>query len=284
MNPVTEQSLTTFRQALGDLGYRVGQDVIVEDRFANGEDQVAEFSAEISRLQPDVIVVPAATVARAVRSATTTIPIVSVGQEDLIEKGVVDNLARPNVNVTGMSSSSLVGKLLQLLQEAVPSLKRVTALVDATIASPHEPYESAGRALGMDVRVVDVGTSDQLASAFTASVAAGVGGLIISGGPFIQQSGEAPIVDLALQYRLPTAWTRSEPVRRGGLMGYGANRADLFRRSATYVDKLLKGAKSSDLPIEQPNLFDFAINVKTAQILGIPIPPPVLSQATEVLQ
>jgi putative ABC transport system substrate-binding protein len=283
-NPATTSSLATFREGLSDLGYRIGQDVVVEEHFANGENQIAEFSAELARLQPEVIVVPAATVARAVHAATTIIPIVSVGQEDLREKGLVDNLARPTGNVTGMSSSSLVGKSLQLLQEAVPTLRRVTAMTDATIGSPHEPYQVAASTLGLQIKIVDIGSLDQLDLAFDAAVRDGVDGLILSGGPFIQQYGETRIVDLALQHRLPTMWTRGEPVLRGGLMGYGANRPDLYRRAATYVDKLLKGARPTDLPIEQPSLFDLAINVRTAQTLGLNVAPSVLAQATELIQ
>jgi putative ABC transport system substrate-binding protein len=277
--------VVVFRQALADLGYQVGRDPVLEERYANGESQVAEFAAEVARIQPEVIVVPAATVARAVYAATTTVPIVSIGQEDLREKGLADNLGRPSGNVTGMSTSSLHGKLLQLLQEAIPSLNRVTALVDTALrADLYAQYEAAARNLGLEIQIVGVGTPDDLDHAFDSAMRARAEGIILSGGPFIQQAAEARIADLALQHRLPSAWTRAEPVRRVGLMGYGANRADLYRRAATYVDKILKGSWPADLPIEQPTLFDFAINLKTAQTLGLTIPPSVLAAATEVIQ
>ncbi len=274
-----------FRQALTDRGYTIGRDLVLEERYANGESQVAEFATEITRLLPEVIVVPSATVARAVHAATPTIPIVSVGQEDLREKGLVDNLGRPNSNVTGMSTPSLHGKLLQLLQEAIPNLSRVTALVDtALIGDLHAQYEAAARSLGLEIQIVGVGTPDDLERAFSSPMLVGADGIVLSGGPFIQQAAEGQIPDLALQHRLPSGWTRAEPVRRGGLLGYGANRADLFRRAATSVDKILKGARPGDLPIEQPSLYDLIINLKTAQALGVTIPPSVAAQATELIQ
>lgn len=276
--------LDVLRQSLLDLGYAEGRNIVLEERYANGDEQAATFAAEIARLQPEVIVVPSATVARVVQSVTSTVAIVSVGQEDLREKGVVDNFARPSGNVTGLSSPSIIGKTLQLLHETVPALSRVVALIDATFGTSSDPYESAATALGLPLQVIWVSGLDDLNQAFSSMARDRTDGVIVSGGPFIQQVGEAPTVDLTRQYRLPSMWTRSEPVRLGGLLGYGANRADLRRRAATYVDKLLKGARPADLPIEQPSLFDFSLNVKTAQTLGLAIPPSVLAQATEVIQ
>jgi putative ABC transport system substrate-binding protein len=219
-----------------------------------------------------------------VQTATTVIPIVSVGQEDLREKGLADNFARPNGNVTGLSSPPLVGKSLQLLRETLPGFARVVALMDGTFGTSADPYEQAAAALGLPLQVIWVTGLDDLERTFSSTVWEGTEAVIVGGGPFLQQSGEAPIADLALRYRLPSMWTRSEPVRLGGLMGYGANRSDLRRRAAVYVDKILKGAKPADLPIEQPTLFDFSINLKTARALGITIPPSMLGQATEVIQ
>ncbi|MFN0070359.1 MAG: ABC transporter substrate-binding protein [Chloroflexota bacterium] len=281
---VSSDLMNVFRLGLSDLGYVDGRDIVIEERYVSGDNQVAEFAAELARLQPEVIVVPAAAVARAVQAATTTIPIVSVGQTDLLALGLTDSLARPSGNVTGLSTPSLGSKQLQLLQEAVPRLSRVANLEDINIPVSHEPYEVAARALGLEILFVGVAGPDDLEPAFSAAMRERADGLIVTGGPFIQQSAEPRIAGLALQRQLPSMWQRSEPVRNGGLMAYGANRADLFRRAATYVDKILKGARPTELPIEQPTRFDFAINLRTAQALGLTIPPSVLAQATEVIQ
>jgi ABC-type uncharacterized transport system substrate-binding protein len=215
-NPTTEAFTAVFRQALRDLGYVEGQNLILEERYANGDVLLAEPAAEQVRLQPEVIVVVSTGAARAVQTLTTTIPIVSAGQGDLVATGLAAGLARPGSNVTGLSTPALGSKQLQLLQEAVPAIARVAVL--------------------------------------------------------------------AIQYRLPAIWGQSDAVGRGGLLGYAPNRADLHRRAAGYVDQILKGARPTDLPVQEPVAFDFAINLKTAQALGLTIPQSVLQQATEVIQ
>ncbi|MFN0074450.1 MAG: ABC transporter substrate-binding protein [Chloroflexota bacterium] len=266
-----------FRQGLADLGYLEGENLVIE---------VAELSeaVEVVQRQPEVIVVTGVSDARSMHAATTSIPIVSVGAGDLVAGGLAASLARPGGNVTGLTTPEPVSKQLQLLQEAVPSLTRVAVVIDSTLTDIRgEPIEAAGRALGLQVQIMGVNDADELVSRFDTLARDGVNGLYVSSGRIIT-GNQARIAELALQRKLPSVWVQSDAVTRGGLMGYGPNRADLSRRAATYVDKILKGANPGDLPIEQPTPFDFAINLKSAAALGITIPHSVLAQATEVIQ
>lgn len=284
-NPSSDSLLTVFRQALTDLGYVDGQDMLIEERYASGDEQISAFTDELKGFQPEVIVVPAAIVALAVRNITSTIPIVSVGQGDLRERVLTESLARPTGNVTGLSTPVLAGKPLQLLKEAVPGLTRVLILYDATISVVRDPYDEAARSLGLDLQfVASLGPSD-FDAAFQTAVREHADGLFVTTGPvFSSLSTQTQISELAIKHRLPSMWGASDAVARGGLLGYGANRADLFRRAATYLDRLLKGARPADLPIEQPTVFDLLVNVKTALALDLTIPQSVLAQATEVIQ
>ena len=290
-NPVpsdggTSVLMDVFRESMRDRGYAEQQNLVIEELYAGQDVQVAEFSAIIERFQPEVIVVPAATVARAVRAITTTIPVVNVGQGDLITSGLVESLARPGGNVTGLSSPLLAGKPLQLLKETVPGLQRVSVLVDSTIVSPaRQPYELAATDLGLELGYQPVAGLAEAESAVHAAVRDRAEALYVLSGPvFGTGSSQDRIVQLAIQLHLPSMWQLADAAVRGGLMGYGPNRADLYRRSTAYVDKILRGADPAELPVEQPNLFDFVINLKTAQALGIAIPPSVLAQATETIQ
>ena len=280
--------VSAFRQGLRDFGYVEGQNLVIEQRYAAGADQLVEPAAELVRLQPEVIVVPGVAAARAVLAASTTIPIVTAGGgSDLVAAGLVASLARPGGTVTGLSTTSLVGKQLQLLQETVPTLSRVAVLFDAT--SPdfrdlrREPFEAAAHTLGLQLQFVGAGGPADLEPVFEATTREHADGLFITTGPAIL-TNQTRIAELAVQNRLPSMWQQSEAVGGGGLMAYGQNRADGYRRAAYFVDRILTGTGPADLPIEQPMRFDFVINLKTAQALGLTIPHHVLLQATEVIQ
>jgi putative tryptophan/tyrosine transport system substrate-binding protein len=276
--------IAAFRQGLSDLGYVEGQNLVIEERNADGDGDQVVKAAELVGLQPEVIVVVSATVARSALAATTTIPIVSAGPGDMVGLGLVVSLARPGGNVTGLTVPSLAGKQLQLLHETVPQLSRAGVLFDTanTGFRPHL-YEAAARTLGLQVQFVGVGGPEELEPAFETALREHVDGLLVGQGGMIS-ANHRRIAELAIQHRLPSVWQHSDAAGRGGLMAYAPNRAGMYRYAASYVDKILKGAKPADLPIEQPREFDFAINLKTAQALGLTIPPHVLLQATEVIQ
>jgi putative tryptophan/tyrosine transport system substrate-binding protein len=281
--------VAAFRQGLRDLGYIEGQNLVIEQRYAAGADQLAEPAAELVRLQPEVILVPGVPAARAVLAASTTIPIVTGGAgSDLVANGLAASHARPGGTVTGLSgASSLVGKQLQLLQDVVPTLSRVAVLFDAT--SPdlrdlrREPYEAAARTLEVQLQFVGAGGPADMEPAVEAATRAHADGLFVTTGPAIL-TNQMRIAELALQSRLPSMWQQSEAVGSGGLMAYGPNRAEQYRRAAYFVDRILQGTSPADLPIEQPREFDFIINLHTAQALGLTIPHHVLLQATEVVK
>jgi len=289
LSPVTEANLAAFRASLHDLGYVEGDNLLIQGRYPTGEDQLAEPAADLVALQPEVILALASTVARALRAATTTIPIVSTGGGgDLVATGVVASHARPGGNVTGLSTPTLAGKQLQLLQDAVPTLSRVLVLFDATNSTfgrylEREPVEAAARALGLELQLAGIRDADELEPAFEAAARARADGLFTSLGPLIL-AHQARIAELALRSRLPSMWQISDAVERGGLMGYGPNRADLYRRAAYYVDRILRGTQPADLPIEEPREFDFVVNMKTARELGITFPNEIMLQVTEVVQ
>jgi putative ABC transport system substrate-binding protein len=285
-DPDVSGLMDVFRDAMLDRGYAEGQNLVIEYRYASGDGQAAEFTESIERFKPEVIVVPAATVARAVHTITTIIPIVSIGQGDLVTSGLAESLARPGGNVTGLSIPLLAGKPLELLKQTIPALQRVAVLFDATIVTPAQTlYESAAADLGVELRFLPVSGLADFEPVLQAVAHDRAGAVYILSGPVFGAAGaQSRICDLALQLHLPSMWQLADAVTRGGLMGYGPNRADMFRRSTSYVDKILRGANPADLPIEQPSLFDFAINTKTAQAIGISVPQSVLAQASEVLQ
>ncbi len=285
---VNDASLSAFRQGMRELGYVEGQNLLIEERYGSGFDQLAEPVAELVRLQPEVILVGGVTSARVALAATTTIPIVSAGGGfsvlDLVASGLAASHARPGGTVTGLSTPSLVGKQLQLLQEAVPTLSRVAVLFEATQPDfQREPYEAAARTLGLRVQFMGAGGPEEMESVFEVATREHADGLFVAGSPLI--TGNLPrIAELALQSRLPSMWQQSFAVSRGGLMAYGPNRADLYRRAAYYVDRILKGTRPADLPVEEPMRFDFIVNLNTAEALGVTVPQHVLLQATEVIR
>jgi len=285
-NPTTDGLTAAFRQGLLDLGYVEGETIVIEERYAEGVDQLAGPAAELRQLNVEAILVPSTTDARAILPAVPTMPIVCAGAGDLVASGLAASLSRPEGMVTGLSTPELLGKQLQLLQQVIPTLTRLAVLVtnvDRSGETQRGSIEAAARELGADAQFVQARASEELEGAFDTVVHGRAHALYIPGGPLFA-ANQSRMAELAIERRLPTCWFQSEAIGRGGLMAYGANRTDLHRRAATFVDKILKGARPGDLPVEQPNMFDFAINLRTAQALGITIPPTVLAQATEIIQ
>jgi len=281
-----------FVQGLGDLGYVEGRNLVIEYRFAEGKlDQFPALAAELVALKVKVIVAPPTPAAEAAKQATKTIPIVFAGVGDPVGSGLVTSLARPGGNVTGLSAlgPELVGKRLELLKQAVPGIDRVavlrggSTLGERVLKDMLEAADVAARALGVQPQFIEARGPDEFARAFSAMTSARAGALtVLPSNMFVRERRR--LVDLAAKNRLPAVYTSREFVDAGGLMSYGAHQPDLFRRAATYVDKILKGAKPGDLPIEQPTKFELVINLKTAKDLGLTIPPSVLARADDLIQ
>jgi putative ABC transport system substrate-binding protein len=282
-----------FLQGLRDLGYVEGRNAVIEYRGAEGNiERVPALARELVALKVDVIFVGGGTrVTLGAMQATKTIPIVFTGVGDPVESGLVTNLARPGGNVTGLSALSpeLVGKRLELLKQALPGVDRVAvlwrpgALGERTDKDMLTAADVAARALGVRLQFVEAQDVDEFARAFSDMSSARAGALtVLPSNRFLREHQR--IVDLAARNRLPAVYTSREFVDAGGLMSYGANEPDLFRRAATYVDKILKGAKPGDLPVEQPIKFELVINLRTAKALGLTIPQSVLAHADEVIQ
>jgi putative ABC transport system substrate-binding protein len=277
-----------FFAALRESGYIEGQNVTLERRFANGKtERVEEFAAELVRLKVDLIVVTGTTETRAAKRATTTIPIVMVTAPDPIESGLVTNLSRPGGNVTGLSvlAPELGGKRLELLKETFQA-SRIGLLswaADSSSESIRKESESAAKALGVLLRTVVVRDADGLTDAFSTMKNEKLQGVAV---PlrllFFNQ--RAHIVELAAKTRLPVIYESLAFVEAGGLMSYGARLSDLYRRAVVYVDKILKGAKPADLPVEQPTKFELVVNLKAAKDIGVTIPPNVLARADKVIK
>ena len=279
-----------FRAGLRELGYVEGKNILVEYRYAEGmEDRLPGLVAELVQLRVDVLIIPPLRAIRAAQQATKTIPIVMVTTADPVATGLIDSLARPGGNITGVTrfTAELSGKRLELLKEAVTGLSRVGVLWDAGgagSANSFKEYDTAARALKIPLQSLEVrGPNLNLDGAFQAATKDRVSALItITGGLFNLYTKR--IADLAIKNRLPSMNERSEYVEAGALMSYAAKDADLYRRAATYVDKILKGTKPADLPVEQPTNFEFIINLKTAKQIGLTIPPNVLVRADKVIK
>jgi len=282
-----------FRQGLRDLGYVEGRNVVIEYRSAEGKlDRFPALAAELVALKVDVIFAGGGTRSVvAAMEATRIVPIVFAGVVDPVTSGLVTSLARPGGNVTGSSllAPELVGKRLELLTQAVPGVSRVAVLWhpggqgERTEKDMLKESEVAARALGVRLQFVEARGPEDFDRAFSDMTRARAGALtVLPSGLFISERRR--LVDLAAKHRLPAVYTNRAYVDAGGLMAYGSNFADEFRRAATYVDKILKGAKPGDLPVEQPTKFELVINLKTAKALGLTIPPSVLGRADEVIQ
>ena len=281
-----------FRQGLRDLGYVEGRDLVIEYRSAEGRiERLPALAAELVALKVDVIVAPATPAALAATHATRTLPIIFAVAADPVTSGLVTSLARPSGNVTGLSvfAPELVGKGLELLTQAVPGVTRVAVLWHPGVLGERtekdllKEADVAARALGMRPQFVEAQGSADFDRAFSDMTRGRAGALTVL--PSVTFSNERRrLVDLAAKHQLPAVYPAREYVDAGGLMAYGPNVADLFRRAATYVDKILKGAKPGDLPVEQPMKFELVINLKTAKALGLTIPQSVLGRADEVIQ
>jgi putative ABC transport system substrate-binding protein len=285
LEPGPVENLEAFRQGLAALGYVEGQHVVIEYRYAGaGEAWLREAAADLVRLPVDVIVTNGNVATLAAKAATSTIPVVFASGGDPVGTGLVASLARPGGNVTGLANliQELSGKRLEFLAQVVPGLRRVAFLWDPlTPASSVQGLQAATQALGVRLQVLEIREVADYEAAFAAAGAEQADALMMSGG--INTRNSARVISLAARGRLPAMYTSSLAVHDGGLMAYGTNRLDLHRRAATYVDKILKGTKPADLPVEQPTKFDFAINLRTAQALGLTISPQVLTQATEII-
>jgi putative tryptophan/tyrosine transport system substrate-binding protein len=283
--------LEAFRHGLRDLGYVEGRTITLEYRFADGQaDRLPALVAELIRLPVDILVIDGPTAIRPAQHTTTTIPIAMAVSGDPVGEGLVASLARPGGNITGLSSRApeVSGKRLELLKEVVPHLSHAAALWhrDAPVGPYIKETQAAAQALGLQLQALEVGSPDALDQAFAAMTRAHADALVVL--PSAQFSSHQRVAErvaeLAMTHRLPTMFGNREAVEAGGLMSYGPHDADFYRRAATYVDKILKGAKPADLPVEQPMKFELVINLKTARALGLTIPPTLLFQADEVIK
>ena len=281
-----------IRLALRELGYIEGQNIAIEYRYVEGKrDRLTELAAELVRLKVDIILVAGGDrLVRAAMNATKTTPIVMAGPgTDPVDSGFVESLAHPGGNVTGLTllSRDLGGKRLELLKEAVPKVARVAVLYDpaipGTARNVKEVLPVAARALGLTIQSWEARGTDDFDRVFAVMGKPRLDGLYVGGGP-VMIANQKRIVDLAAKSRLPSMYFRREFVDAGGLMSYGADLADSYRRVAYYVDRILKGAKPSDLPVEQPTKFELVINLKTAKQIGVTIPQSVLYRADKVIK
>jgi putative ABC transport system substrate-binding protein len=275
-----------LRQRLAELGYVEGRSIAFVYRTAEDFDQLLAHARDMVRLRVDVIATAGPQGVRAAKTATSTIPIVMGNVGDAVSQGFVASLARPGGNVTGISSlnTELSAKRLALLKEAFPKITRVAILREAVgEADPLRATEATARSLGISVEVFQVREADELASAFSAMTAARLGGLeLLPGSMFVSQLRR--IVELAAAARLPAIYADDRFVKAGGLMSYGSSVPELYGRAAEYIDRILKGSKAGELPVEQPTTFTLAVNLKTARDLGLMIPQSFLVRADQVLR
>jgi putative ABC transport system substrate-binding protein len=286
---VWPHALEGFRQGLRDLGWVEGQNIVVEYRWAEGQfDRLPLMVEELVRLKVDLIVAPTSIYTEAAKRGTSRIPIVFVSHADPIASGHVTSLARPGSNATGLTiiMSETMAKSLELLKAAVPGLTRVAVIWDPATPS-HRPALKAvadmGGALGLHLQTLPVRSATEFGSAFSAIAQERAGAVLVLSTPLFM-GGAKRLAELALAHRLPTMFGPREHVESGGLLSYSPDRADLYRRAATYVDKILKGAKPADLPVQQATKFELTINLKTAKALGLTIPPSLLLRADEVIE
>jgi putative ABC transport system substrate-binding protein len=278
-----------IRQSFRELGYVEGQSILFEDRFAEGQSaRLPALAAELTRLHVDVIVAASPPAIRAAKDATRTIPIVMITGDDPVRSGFVVGLARPGGNITGVMRlvSELAGKQMELLKQVVPSLRNVAMLWDPampTTTADLTDVRHDARSLGLRLQIVEARRATDYASAFAAMAKERAAALVVIGSPTFL-ADQRRIADLAAKHRLPATYSFKEQAEIGGLMSYGASQADVLRRAAIYVDKILKGAKPADLPVEQPTKFELVINLKTAKAIGLTIPPTLLQRADQVIE
>jgi putative tryptophan/tyrosine transport system substrate-binding protein len=276
-----------LRAGLRDLGWIEGKNIVIEFRWADGVQQLHELAAELVRMNVDVIFAPSSTMVEPARQATKTIPIVFSNHADPIGTGHVASLSRPGGNITGLSelATDLDAKAMELLKEAVPAT-RIGVLWNPTTPSQVPGLQSvraAGEKLGLALHIVPAARTDEFDAALASMARESVGSVFVVPSPLTLMQ-RAPLAELALKHRLPTMFGARENVEAGGLMSYGADRHDLVRRAALYIDKILKGAKPADLPVEQASKYQLVINLKTARALGLELPPTLLARADEVIE
>jgi putative ABC transport system substrate-binding protein len=279
-----------FEEGLRELGYVEGRNIVIERRFAGGkQERLPQLAVELVQLKPDLIVTGANPVIAAVRQATATIPLVMTGSQDPVGSGFIASLAWPGGNLTGVASDpspEFYGKHVELLKELIPTATRIAVLWNPA-APAAESYrkavESAAMKLGLSMRSVAIRGRDELEGAFAALPRERIDAIVVQGGPVLF-TARAQVAQLAMKHRMPGVFYAREFVELGGLASYGSSVADNFRRAAVYVDKILKGAKPGELPVDQPTRFEMVINLKTAKSLGITIPQAVLVQADEVIE
>ena len=288
-SPSDAGRLAAFREGLRELSYVEGQNIAIESRWAEGNyDRLPGLAAELLRFKVDIIVTYGTPASQAAKRATGTIPIVMAGAIDPVASGLVTIVARPGGNLTGLSlmAPELVGKQLEILKDVVPKVSRV-----ALLGNPANPgnapqvrhAQDAARALGLRLQPLEARGPSDIDSAFAAMTSEQAGAVMVLVDSMLLDH-RTRIADLAARRRLPAVYGLSDHVEAGGLMAYGPNRLDIFRRAATYVDKILKGAKPGDLPVEQPTKFALVINLKTAKALGLTIPPSLLQRADQVIE
>jgi len=281
--------IEAFLQGLRELGYMDAKNIAVEYRYADGKpDRLSENTQALVRLKVDVIVAGGPLATRTAKEATTTIPVVMAQVNDPIGAGLVINLARPGGNITGLSAMSpeISGKQVELLKEIVPKLSRIDVLGTSSIpgtAQALNETETSSRALGMKLQFLDVKSVADIQTAFRSLNKGHVEPLLLLSSPILIVHRKE-IIELAAKHRAPAMYFAREFVEDGGLMTYAANVPELWRRAATYVDKILKGAKPADLPVEQPKKFEFIVNLKAAKQIGLTIPPNVLVRADKVIR
>jgi putative tryptophan/tyrosine transport system substrate-binding protein len=278
-----------FRQGLRELEYVEGKNINVEYRYAEGKlDRLPALAAELVRLKVDVIVTAVSSSTRSAKEATNTIPIVMAQDTDPVGSGFVASLSRPGGNITGLSTlhPEISGKQVELLKEIVPRLSRVAVIGTSTVpghAQRLKEIEAAAGSLTVQLQYLNVQSLNDIETAFREASKARAGAVLVIGGPVLI-SHRTEVTNLAAKNRLPAIYNVPEFVDDGGLMSYGASYTDLYRRAAFYVDKILKGAKPADLPVEQPTKFELVINLKTAKQIGLTIPPNVLARADRMIR
>ena len=280
---------TAFRHRLQELGYVEGKNIAYETRSAQGKvDRFPTLAEELVRQKPDVLFASSTTEALTFKGATRTIPIIFHVTTDPVADGLVDSLARPGGNITGVTTitAELAGKRLELLKETIPKILRVAVLRDPKGESATKWWKEtqlAAQELGLQLHSMEVSTPDKFEEAFRGAAKAQSAALSVSPGS-LNTANPKLIADLATKYKLPAIFDREDFIASGGLMSYGPDRAEGYRRAAVYVDKILKGTKPADLPVEQPMKFEFVINLKAAKQIGLTIPPNVLARADKVLK
>jgi len=291
-HPIAQAVFEAFRQGLHERGYVEGQTIVIEPRFAPERlERYRDLVAELARLKVDVIVVGSTAMALAAKQVTTTIPIVAAVMADPVKDGLVASLARPGGNITGLTflGPALVAKRLQLLRQAVPGASHVAVLLHPEVYSEQtmrdmvEEAEVAAKTLGMRLQLVEARGPNEFERVFSAMATGGANALTVFPSPMFYAE-HRHLVDLATKHRLPAIYAFKEAAAAGGLMSYGTNIPELFRLAATFVDKILKGAKPADLPVEQPTKFDLIVNLRTAKALGLTLSQSLLLRADEVIQ